>query len=184
MKNTWAHITLHSCPSRFLQSFSRRSWWVWSRPTPTSSTTCCEGSSGNHDNQSVEKPHQYHRVNRCDISVCLLHSGSHLTVDSSSESGGRRDTGASLDSVGASSGSLSPLEPPSPLFPPDGSGGEGSLTSEVFLNVLKLNQSRKRQDVRYGTKFTGVTSHGLSVFLPSCFLTRVCWDVKCGSSTT
>ncbi|KAM9335514.1 rho GTPase-activating protein 36 [Symphorus nematophorus] len=77
-------------------------------------------------------------------------SGSHLTVDSSSESGGRRDTGASLDSVGASSGSLSPLEPPSPLFPPDGSGGEGSLTSEVFLNVLKLNQNRKRQEARYG----------------------------------
>ncbi|XP_070710555.1 rho GTPase-activating protein 36 isoform X2 [Pempheris klunzingeri] len=77
-------------------------------------------------------------------------SGSHLTVESSSESGGRRDTGASLDSVGASSGSLSPLEPPSPLFPPDGSGGEGSLTSEVFLNVLKLNQNRKRQDTRYG----------------------------------
>ncbi|CAN9509732.1 unnamed protein product [Ophioblennius macclurei] len=77
-------------------------------------------------------------------------SGSHLTVESNSESGGRRDTGASLDSVGASSGSLSPLEPPSPLFPPDGNGGEGSLTSEVFLNVLKLNQNRKRQDVRYG----------------------------------
>lgn len=79
------------------------------------------------------------------------YSGSHLTVESSSESGGRRDTGASLDSVGASSGSLSPLEPPSPLFPPDGSGGEGSLTSEVFLNVLKLNQNRKRQEARYGT---------------------------------
>ncbi|XP_042368152.1 rho GTPase-activating protein 36 isoform X2 [Plectropomus leopardus] len=77
-------------------------------------------------------------------------SGSHLTVESSSETGGRRDTGASLDSVGASSGSLSPLEPPSPLFPPDGSGGEGSLTSEVFLNVLKLNQNRKRQEARYG----------------------------------
>ncbi|KAM3590742.1 uncharacterized protein V6R79_015849 [Siganus canaliculatus] len=77
-------------------------------------------------------------------------SGSHLTVESSGESGGRRDTGASLDSVGASSGSLSPLEPPSPLFPPDGSGGEGSLTSEVFLNVLKLNQNRKRQESRYG----------------------------------
>ncbi|XP_023278479.1 rho GTPase-activating protein 6-like isoform X2 [Seriola lalandi dorsalis] len=75
---------------------------------------------------------------------------SNLTVESSSESGGRRDTGASLDSVGASSGSLSPLEPPSPLFPPDGSGGEGSLTSEVFLNVLKLNQNRKRQETRYG----------------------------------
>uniref|UniRef100_A0A3B4WTB4 Rho GTPase activating protein 36 n=1 Tax=Seriola lalandi dorsalis TaxID=1841481 RepID=A0A3B4WTB4_SERLL len=77
-------------------------------------------------------------------------SSSNLTVESSSESGGRRDTGASLDSVGASSGSLSPLEPPSPLFPPDGSGGEGSLTSEVFLNVLKLNQNRKRQETRYG----------------------------------
>ncbi|XP_040886782.1 rho GTPase-activating protein 36 isoform X2 [Toxotes jaculatrix] len=72
------------------------------------------------------------------------------TAESSSDSGGRRDTGASLDSVGASSGSLSPLEPPSPLFPPDGSGGEGSLTSEVFLNVLKLNQNRKRQETRYG----------------------------------
>ncbi|KAK5611588.1 hypothetical protein CRENBAI_014679 [Crenichthys baileyi] len=77
-------------------------------------------------------------------------SGSHLTVEGSSESGGRRDTGASLDSVGASSGSLSPLEPPSPLFPPDGSGGESSLTSEVFLNVLKLNQSRNRPEGRYG----------------------------------
>ncbi|KAG7221537.1 hypothetical protein INR49_017193, partial [Caranx melampygus] len=69
---------------------------------------------------------------------------SHISVEgNSSESGGRRDTGASLDSVGASSGSLSPLEPPSPLFPPDGSGSEGSLTSEVFLNVLKLNQNRR-----------------------------------------
>lgn len=76
--------------------------------------------------------------------------GSHVTVESS-ESGGRRDTGASLDSVGASSGSLSPLEPPSPLFPPDGSSSESSLTSEVFLNVLKLNQNRKRQENRYGT---------------------------------
>ncbi|KAK5848206.1 hypothetical protein PBY51_005839 [Eleginops maclovinus] len=77
-------------------------------------------------------------------------SGSHVEEESRSESGGRRDTGASLDSVGASSGSLSPLEPPSPLFPPDGNGGEGSLTSEVFLNVLKLNQNWKRQEPRYG----------------------------------
>ncbi|KAM6909150.1 rho GTPase-activating protein 36 isoform 2-T2 [Xenentodon cancila] len=76
-------------------------------------------------------------------------SGSHLTVESS-ESGGRRDTGASLDSVGASSGSLSPLEPPSPLFSSDRGEGEGSLTSEIFLNVLKLNQNRKRQDGRFG----------------------------------
>ncbi|XP_030018370.1 rho GTPase-activating protein 36 isoform X1 [Sphaeramia orbicularis] len=82
-------------------------------------------------------------------------SGSHLTLDSSSESGGRRDTGVSLDSVGASSGSLSPLEPPSPLFPPDGNGSEGSLTSEVFLNVLKLNQNRKRQESRYGEASPG-----------------------------
>lgn len=75
-------------------------------------------------------------------------SGSPLS--DSSDPGGRRDTGASLDSVGASSGSLSPLEPPSPLFPPEASSSsQGSLTSEVFLNVLKLNQSRKRQH-RYG----------------------------------
>ncbi|KAJ4948346.1 hypothetical protein JOQ06_019881 [Pogonophryne albipinna] len=72
-------------------------------------------------------------------------SGSPLEEEES-ESGGRRDTVASLDS----NGSLSPLEPPSPLFPPDGNGGEGSLTSEVFLNVLKLNQNRKRQEPRYG----------------------------------
>lgn len=72
-------------------------------------------------------------------------------VESCGESGGRRDTGASLDSVGASSGSLSPLEPPSSLFPPDGISGEGSLSSEVFLNVLKLNQNRKRQETRYGS---------------------------------
>ncbi|XP_037538830.1 rho GTPase-activating protein 36 [Nematolebias whitei] len=74
-------------------------------------------------------------------------SGSHLTVETSSESGGRRDTGVSLDSVGASSGSLSPLEPSSLIYPLDGRGREGSLNSEVFLNVLKLNQNRKRQEV-------------------------------------
>uniref|UniRef100_A0AAQ4RDE5 Rho GTPase activating protein 36 n=1 Tax=Gasterosteus aculeatus aculeatus TaxID=481459 RepID=A0AAQ4RDE5_GASAC len=82
-------------------------------------------------------------------------SGSHVTAEAGGESGGRRDTGASLDSVGASSGSLSPLELPSPLFPPDGNSGEGSLTSEVFLNVLKLNQNRKRQDTRYGESPSG-----------------------------
>ncbi|RVE60299.1 hypothetical protein OJAV_G00179700 [Oryzias javanicus] len=74
-------------------------------------------------------------------------SGSHLTVDPENGSEGRRDTGVSLDSFGASSQSPSPLEPPSPLFPPDGRGGESSLSSEVFLNVLKLNQNRK---ARYG----------------------------------
>ncbi|TWW63563.1 Rho GTPase-activating protein 6 [Takifugu flavidus] len=83
------------------------------------------------------------------IDYLLRRKLSHVTVESS-ESGGRRDTGASLDSVGASSGSLSPLEPPSPLFPPHGSSSESSLTSEVFLNVLKLNQNRKRQEDRYG----------------------------------
>ncbi|XP_062305921.1 rho GTPase-activating protein 36 [Osmerus eperlanus] len=71
-------------------------------------------------------------------------SGCHLTVDSSDPPGaGRRDTDASLDSVGVSSGSLSPLEPPSPLFPPDGPDG-GSLTGQVFLNMLRLNTGRKR----------------------------------------
>lgn len=99
-------------------------------------------------------PYSTVRTDRTREAEPLLHpccSGSHLTLDGSGEPGGRRDTGASLDSVGASSGSLSPLEPPSPLFPPDGSGGEGSLTSEVFLNVLKLNQNRKRQETKYGT---------------------------------
>lgn len=81
----------------------------------------------------------------------LLLSGSHLTLETSSESGGRRDTGVSLDSVGASSGSLSPPEPPSLMYPLDGRGREGSLNSEVFLNVLKLNQNRKRQEARFGT---------------------------------
>ncbi|XP_076027761.1 rho GTPase-activating protein 36 isoform X2 [Genypterus blacodes] len=77
-------------------------------------------------------------------------SGSHLTAECEGESGARRDTVASLDSGGASSDSLSPLDPPSPLFPADGSGGEGGLTGEVFLNLLKLNQNRKRQEARYG----------------------------------
>ncbi|XP_034713013.1 rho GTPase-activating protein 36 isoform X2 [Etheostoma cragini] len=91
-------------------------------------------------------------------------SVSHLTAESGSESGGRRDTGASLDSVGASSGSLSPLEPPSPLFPPKSNGGEGSLTSEVFLNVLKLNQNRKRQETRYGEAHSGKSIRNMRQF--------------------
>ncbi|XP_028330625.1 rho GTPase-activating protein 36 isoform X2 [Gouania willdenowi] len=88
-------------------------------------------------------------------------SGSHLTVEgsSSSEPSSRRDTGASLDSVGASSGSLSPLEPPSPLFPP-----EGSLSSEIFLNVLKLNQNRKRQESRYGDLPSGKSIRNMRQF--------------------
>ncbi|KAF7649465.1 hypothetical protein LDENG_00140670 [Lucifuga dentata] len=76
-------------------------------------------------------------------------SGSHVTAESSGESGGHWDTGASLDSVGASSGSMSPLEPPpSPLFPSDGSS---SLSADVFLNLLKLKHNRKRQESRYGS---------------------------------
>ena len=102
-------------------------------------------------------------VLRCDWTVSSpVPSGCQVTPESggggsgrgsvsSVQSGGRRDTGASLDSVGASSGSLSPLEPPSPLFPPDSHGGEISLTSEVFLNVIKLHQNRKKQENRNGT---------------------------------
>ncbi|XP_034020858.1 rho GTPase-activating protein 36 isoform X2 [Thalassophryne amazonica] len=81
-----------------------------------------------------------------------LSSNSHVTAEGSGESGGRRDTGVSLDSVGASSGSLSPLQPPSPLFPPDRNRSEGSLSSEVFLNVLKLNQNRRHQGSTYGSE--------------------------------
>ncbi|XP_057711696.1 rho GTPase-activating protein 36 isoform X2 [Corythoichthys intestinalis] len=67
---------------------------------------------------------------------------SSATAESAGGSGGRRDTGASLDSVGASTGSLSPMESRSSL--------EGGLSSEVFLSVLKMNQSRKRHNHRYG----------------------------------
>ncbi|XP_061620424.1 rho GTPase-activating protein 36 isoform X2 [Phyllopteryx taeniolatus] len=69
-------------------------------------------------------------------------SGSYTTAESGAGSGARRDTGVSLDSVGASSGSLSPMEPRSSL--------EGGLSSEVFLSVLKMNQSGKQRDNRYG----------------------------------
>nr|XP_055066856.1 rho GTPase-activating protein 36 isoform X3 [Misgurnus anguillicaudatus] len=58
------------------------------------------------------------------------------------DSGGRRDTQASLDSVGQSSDDLSSLEPLSPLYCETSS--IGSLNSEVFLNVLHLNTNRKR----------------------------------------
>ncbi|XP_034146242.1 rho GTPase-activating protein 36 isoform X3 [Esox lucius] len=75
-----------------------------------------------------------------------LSSSSHLTMETVDATGGRRDTGASLDSVGASSGSLSPLEPPSPLFNRDGPG-DGSLSSEVFLNldILHRHQNNKKR---------------------------------------
>uniref|UniRef100_A0A8C1XXA9 Rho GTPase activating protein 36 n=1 Tax=Cyprinus carpio TaxID=7962 RepID=A0A8C1XXA9_CYPCA len=67
-------------------------------------------------------------------------SSSSLTMET--DSGGRRDTQASLDSVGQSSDDLSSLEPLSPLYPETSS--IGSLSSEVFLNVLHLNTKRKR----------------------------------------
>ncbi|XP_041925498.1 rho GTPase-activating protein 36 isoform X1 [Alosa sapidissima] len=67
-------------------------------------------------------------------------SGSSLTVES--EGGGGQQDVQTLDLVEQMSGDFSPPEPPSPLFP-DTAGG-GSLTSEVFLNMLRLNTSRKR----------------------------------------
>ncbi|XP_041723523.1 rho GTPase-activating protein 6 isoform X2 [Coregonus clupeaformis] len=50
------------------------------------------------------------------IDYLLRRKLSHLAVGTVDSTGGRRDTGVSLDSVGVSSGSLSPLEPPSPLY--------------------------------------------------------------------
>jgi len=75
--------------------------------------------------------------------TCLLcdRSSSSLTIQT--DSGGRRDTQASLDSVGQSSDDLSSLEPLCPLYPE--TSAIGSLSSEVFLNVLHLNTNRKRE---------------------------------------
>ncbi|KAJ8338277.1 hypothetical protein SKAU_G00372430 [Synaphobranchus kaupii] len=67
-------------------------------------------------------------------------SSSHLAPEA--DAGGRRDNKASMDSAGHSSKGLSSLEAPSPLFPE--SQEDGSLCSEVFLNVLRLNQNRNR----------------------------------------
>ncbi|XP_036813650.1 rho GTPase-activating protein 36 isoform X3 [Oncorhynchus mykiss] len=82
-------------------------------------------------------------------------SGSHLTVETVDTAGGRRDTGASLDSVGASSGSLSPLEP-SPLFNPD-EPGDSRLTTEVFLNlnVLQRHHNNKKRSNETPSKSIG-----------------------------
>ncbi|XP_042566383.1 LOW QUALITY PROTEIN: rho GTPase-activating protein 36 [Clupea harengus] len=66
-------------------------------------------------------------------------SGSPLTEEA--EGGSEQRNIQTLGLVGQLSGDLSPLEPPSPLFP-DSPGG-GSLSSEVFFNVMRLN-SRKR----------------------------------------
>uniref|UniRef100_A0A1A8BSG8 Rho-GAP domain-containing protein n=1 Tax=Nothobranchius kadleci TaxID=1051664 RepID=A0A1A8BSG8_NOTKA len=46
----------------------------------------------------------------------------------------------------------------------DGRGREGSLTSEVFLNVLKLNQNRKRQEARYGEGHPRKSIHHMRQF--------------------
>uniref|UniRef100_A0A8C1GDK3 Rho GTPase activating protein 36 n=1 Tax=Cyprinus carpio TaxID=7962 RepID=A0A8C1GDK3_CYPCA len=67
-------------------------------------------------------------------------SSSSLTMET--DSGGRRDTQASLDSVGLSSDDFSSLEPLCPLYPE--TSVIGSLSSEVFLNILHLNTNRKR----------------------------------------
>ncbi|XP_063043519.1 rho GTPase-activating protein 36 isoform X2 [Engraulis encrasicolus] len=67
-------------------------------------------------------------------------SGSSLTVES--DGGDRQQGGQSVELGGQMSGDFSPLEAPSPLFP-DTPGG-GGLTSEVLLNILRLNNSRKR----------------------------------------
>ncbi|XP_016336838.1 rho GTPase-activating protein 6-like isoform X1 [Sinocyclocheilus anshuiensis] len=69
-----------------------------------------------------------------------LSSSSSLKMET--DSGGRRDTQASLHSVGQSSDDLSSLEPLCPLYPQ--TSAIGSLSSEVFLNVLHLNTNRKR----------------------------------------
>ncbi|XP_026864524.2 rho GTPase-activating protein 36 isoform X3 [Electrophorus electricus] len=69
-------------------------------------------------------------------------SGSSLMVES--DMGARRDKQVSLDSVGQSSDDLSPIDPTSPISPLFGdSAGGGSLSSEVFFNVLGLNTARK-----------------------------------------
>ncbi|KAI1898890.1 hypothetical protein AGOR_G00077060 [Albula goreensis] len=79
----------------------------------------------------------------------------HQSVEA--EAGGRRDTKASLDSVGHSSGDLSPLDAPSPLFPE--TQEDSSLCSEVFLNVLRLNQNRKRSSEDGTGKSMGQMRH-------------------------
>ncbi|KAM9406281.1 rho GTPase-activating protein 36 isoform 2-T2 [Salvelinus alpinus] len=83
-------------------------------------------------------------------------SGSHLTVETVDTAGGRRDTGASLDSVGASSGSLSPLEPPSQFFNPD-EPGDSRLTTEVFLNldILQRHHNNKKRSNETPSKSIG-----------------------------
>ncbi|XP_064184503.1 rho GTPase-activating protein 36 isoform X1 [Anguilla rostrata] len=88
------------------------------------------------------------------IDYLLRRKLSHLTNEV--DAGGRRDK-ASMDSVGHSSEDLSSLEAPSPLFPEDQE--DGSLCSEVFLNVLRLNQNRNRSSEDGPGKCVGHIRH-------------------------
>lgn len=73
----------------------------------------------------------------------LLPSSSQLTTDTDVESDSReQEPESSLESAGPSGDALFPLET-SPLFPE--LQGDGSLSSEVFFNVLCLGPSRKRK---------------------------------------
>uniref|UniRef100_A0A671KAK3 Rho GTPase activating protein 36 n=1 Tax=Sinocyclocheilus anshuiensis TaxID=1608454 RepID=A0A671KAK3_9TELE len=76
------------------------------------------------------------------IDYLLRRKLSSSSLKMETDSGGRRDTQASLDSVGQSSDDLSSLEPLCPLYPE--TSAIGSLSGEVFLNVLHLNTNRKR----------------------------------------
>lgn len=78
----------------------------------------------------------------CKSKTSLLCDSSSSSLTIETDSGGRRDTQASLDSVGQSSDDLSSLEPLC-LYPE--TSAIGSLSSEVFFNVLHLNTNRKRE---------------------------------------
>ncbi|XP_062849362.1 rho GTPase-activating protein 36 [Trichomycterus rosablanca] len=66
-------------------------------------------------------------------------SGSGVMVEP--DLGVRRDTQASLDSVGQSSVDLTPIEPVSSVF--EDSAGGSSLSSELFFNTLRFNANKK-----------------------------------------
>lgn len=68
----------------------------------------------------------------------LCNSGSGVVVET--DLGVRRDTQASLGSVGQSSVDLSPIEPVSALFEESASGN--SLSSELFFKTLRLNANK------------------------------------------
>ncbi|XP_061091500.1 rho GTPase-activating protein 36 isoform X2 [Conger conger] len=86
------------------------------------------------------------------IDYLLRRKLSHLTSEADAE--GRRDNTASVDSVVHSSEDLSA---PSPRFP-EGQE-EDSLCSEVLINVLRLNQNRKRSSENGPGKSVGHIRH-------------------------